>query len=183
MQGTPPTASLPDDDALYAAVYDEMRRLARAHLRSGAERATLNTTELVHEAFLKLAGRDGSWENRAHFFGSASRAMRQVLVDFARRRQALKRGGPMSGELVAAGEAKLEIEFDRLLDLDLALRQLDTVDRRLGRVVELRFFGGVAEADIARMLGVSVRTIERDWLKARLFLRKELNERRQHQDR
>ena len=178
MPGTPPPAHAQGGDALYAAVYDELKRLARVHLKAGADRATLNTTELVHEAFLKLAGGDGSWESRAHFFGAASRAMRQVLVDFARRRPALKRGGPWHHEVVGGGDARLEIELDHLLDLDRALGQLDDLDSRLCQVVELRFFGGVPEQDIARMLGVSVRTIERDWLKARLFLRKELNERR-----
>ena len=176
MAGTPPPAAPEGEDALYAVVYDELRRLAHGHLRS--HRATLHTTELVHEAFLKLAGRESGWENRAHFFGAASRAMRQVLVDFARRRQALKRNNPWPGEL-AGGDAGLEVEFDQLLDLDAALRQLDAVDGRLCRVVELRFFGGVPERDIAELLGVSVRTIERDWLKARLFLRRELDERGQ----
>lgn len=182
MPGITSLATPQGDDALYAVVYDELKHLARAHLQSDADRATLNTTELVHEAFLKLAGRDGSWESRAHFFGAASRAMRQVLVDFARRRQALKRGGPWRAGMFTDGEVGLEIEFDQLLDLDSALHQLDAVDQRLCQVVELRFFGGVREHDIARMLGVSVRTIERDWIKARLFLLKELNARRQHEN-
>lgn len=167
-------------DTLYAAVYDELKYVARAHLQSDTDRATLNTTELVHEAFLKLAGRDGSWESRAHFFGAASRAMRQVLVDFARRRRALKRGGPWPAGVVNDGANSFELQLDQLLDLDHALQQLDSVDRRLCQVVELRFFGGVSEPEIARMLGVSVRTVERDWLKARLFLLKELNARRPH---
>ena len=175
MAGTPPPAAPEGEGALYAAVYDELKRVAHGHLRS--HRATLHTTELVHEAFLKLAGRQDAWENRAHFFGAASRAMRQVLVDFARRRQALKRVDPWQGQLAPGGDAALAIEFDQLLDLDAALRELEDLDGRLCRVVELRFFGGIPEKEIAELLGVSVRTIERDWLKARLFLRRALDAR------
>lgn len=155
-------------DDLIPLVYDELKRLARHHRR--AEVATLSTTELVHEAYLKLAAHDGSWEHRAHFFGAASHAMRQVLVDFARRRNTEKRGGGI--ETVSLGEehAALDVQLDEILELDTALEQLDKVDPRLRRIVELRFFAGVAQADIARMLGVSERTVERDWLKARIVL-------------
>ena len=164
------------DDALYSAVYDELKRIARRHLRVRAANATMNTTELVHEAFLKLGpGNERGWDDRAHFFGAASRAMRQVLVDFARRRQAAKRGGSWRAVTLGDADPSLELELDRILELDEALRQLEAVDQRLRQVVELRFFGGVTEQDIARMLGVSARTVERDWLKARLFLMRELD--------
>jgi len=166
------------DDALYVAVYDELKRLARGHLRSDDDRATLNTTELVHEAFLKLSGRERGWDSPAHFFGAASRAMRQVLVDFARRRNAVKRTASWKADIFDGSEAELDLEVDQLLELERALQELEAVDRRLCQVVELRFFGGVSEDDIARMLGVSVRTVERDWLKARLFLLQELDARR-----
>jgi RNA polymerase sigma factor (TIGR02999 family) len=140
----------------------------------------MNTTELVHEAFLKLGPSNArGWDDRAHFFGAASRAMRQVLVDFARRRQAAKRGGAWRAVTLCDADASLELELDKILELDNALRQLDAVDQRLRQVVELRFFGGVPEQDIARMLGVSARTVERDWLKARLFLLCELDEKKQ----
>ena len=160
-------------DELMPVVYDELKRMAHRHLSGEAASATLSTTDLVHEAFLKLAGGSGSdWEGRAHFFGAASRAMRQVLVDFARRRNAIKRGGGM--ELVSLGQghgdAALEIEIDEILAVNEALEQLEQVDPRLRMIVELRFFAGVPEHEIARMLGVSTRTIERDWLKARLVL-------------
>ena len=132
---------------------------------------SLSTTELVHEAFLKLGRRpDTAWENRAHFFGAAARAMRDVLVDFARRRQAGKRGGSWRAVSLDRAGAKLEVDVDDLLALDAALDQLDALDQRLRRIVELRFFGGASQDEIARMLGVSTRTVERDWRKARMFL-------------
>jgi RNA polymerase sigma factor (TIGR02999 family) len=162
-------------DTLFPVVYDELKRLARHHMRALGGRVTICTTELVHEAFLKLA-RDGGggWEGRAHFFGAASRAMRQILVDFARRRQAAKRGGHWQAVSLRDGHAALEIEIDQIVALDDALAQLDAANRRLAQVVELRFFGGLPEDEVARCLGVSARTVERDWLKARLFLLREL---------
>lgn len=159
-------------ETLYAAVYQQLKRLARRELQAGRGKTTINTTELVHEAFLKLGqGGAESWENEAHFFGAAARAMREVLVDFARRRQAIKRGGGWSAVSLSDAEAAVEVEADEMLSLDRALNQLNDIDERLRHVVELRFFGGVPEADIARLLGVSARTVERDWIKARLFLR------------
>ncbi|MGH7572168.1 MAG: ECF-type sigma factor [Gemmatimonadota bacterium] len=160
-----------EPDTLFPIVYDELKRLARRQLRNVDANATLSTTELVHETFLKLAG-DGEaeWDSRAHFFGSASHAMRQVLVDFARRRRAAKRGGSWRSVSLSAADASLEIQLDEILALDAALDQLDSVDPRLRQVVELRFFGGAPLDDVARLLGVSPRTVERDWLKARLFL-------------
>ena len=158
-------------DQLMPLVYEELKRIAHRHLRVNESRATLSTTELVHEAFLKLVSdAETDWEGRAHFFGAASRAMRQVLVDFARRRTAVKRGGGLERVSLGDGDAALEIELDEILALDEALDQLDAVDPRLRQVVELRFFAARSEAEIARMLGVSPRTVERDWLKARLVL-------------
>ena len=166
-------ASLEQDlpEPLYSAVYDELKRLAHRQLRDRSGSNTLSTTELVHEAFLKLArASDSSWESRAHFFGAASRAMREVLVDFARRKNASKRGGSWRAVSLSQAETMLQVQVDDLLALDSALDQLDAVNQRLRRVVELRFFGGVSQEDIARILGVSSRTVERDWIKARLFL-------------
>jgi RNA polymerase sigma factor (TIGR02999 family) len=158
-------------DELMPAVYEELKRMAHRHLRGDGVAATLSTTELVHEAYLKLAqGSPSDWENRAHFFGAASRAMRQVLVDFARRRNAARRGA--GTELVSLGshDAIIEVELDEILTVDAALEQLERVDPRLRSVVELRFFGGLAPDEIARLLGLSTRTVERDWLKARLII-------------
>jgi RNA polymerase sigma factor (TIGR02999 family) len=162
-------------DALFVLVYQELKRIAGHHLSVLGGRTTLSTTELVHEAFLKLARNKGeSWEDRAHFFGAASRAMRQVLVDYARRRGAAKRGG--SAELVSLGQAggELEVQLDDIMALDQALEQLGAVDPRLRDVVELRFFGGLSQGEVAELLRLSPRTVERDWLKARLFLLRQL---------
>jgi RNA polymerase sigma factor (TIGR02999 family) len=162
-------------EELYARMYDELKRMARAHRRRGDGRTSLSTTELVHEAFLKLGPADDSrWEGRAHFFGAASRAMRQVLVDFARRRRAAKRGGIAMHVTLEDGDALLEVQLDEIIAIDAALDRLDAVDERLRQIVELRFFGGFGEREVAELLGVTTRTIERNWLKARLFLLREL---------
>ena len=176
----PPTplrlASTPAPDEMYALVYDELKRIARHHLRSAGPKATLSTTELVHEAFLKLhRGPESGWEGRAHFFGAASRAMRQILVDFARRRQATKRGGDLRRISLTDAEGALDVEIEQILALDAALEQLNSVSERLRQVVELRFFGGLGEQEVAQILGVTTRTVGRDWLKARLFLMRELD--------
>ena len=162
-------------DRLIPVVYEELKRLARHHRRGASARSTLCTTELVHEAFFKLAGPDGtSWEGRAHFFGAASRAMRQVLVDFARKRRAAKRSGDVQLVSLSEVSAAVELELDEIIALDAALDKLNALDPRLRQIVELRFFGGLSEAEIAPMLGLSTRTVGRDWLKAKLFLLGEL---------
>ena len=149
--------------------------MARHHLRAVDGSATLSTTELVHESFLKLRrGSASDWQGRAHFFGAASRAMRQVLVDFARRRRAEKHGGDATRVSLSDGDAALQIELDEIIALDDALDRLSAVDERLRQIVELRFFGGFSEAEVSELLGVTPRTIERNWLKARLFLLREL---------
>ena len=165
----------PSPDEMYKLVYDELKRIARHHLRTAGPNATLCTTELVHEAFLKLhRGPDMGWDGRAHFFGAASRAMRQILVDFARRRHAAKRGGDLRQVSLGAAEGALDMELERIIALDAALEQLNAVSERLRQVVELRFFGGLGEEEVARILGVTTRTVGRDWLKARLFLTRAL---------
>lgn len=162
-------------ETLFPLVYDELKRLAHRQRSAFDARGTLCTTDLVHEAYLKLGrhGGDG-WEGRAHFFGAAARAMRQVLVDFARRRRAAKRGGDWRVVSLADVGPALDIELEQLLDLDVALDALDQVSPRLRRVVELRFFAGLPEDEIAELLGLTTRTIERDWMKARLFLLRHL---------
>jgi RNA polymerase sigma factor (TIGR02999 family) len=162
-------------DAFYGAVYDELKRIARHHLRTRDAKATLCTTDLVHEAYLKFRGADvDDWQSRAHFFGSASRAMRQVLVDHARARHAAKRGDGQPALTLTGSDAALEVQLDELLVLDDALDRLRGLDERLCRVVELRFFAGLADEEIAGVLNVSTRTVGRDWLKARLYLSREL---------
>ncbi len=166
-------ASAPDPsttETLFPLVYEELKRVAHRQLRARGPN-TLCTTDLVHEAFLKLkAPRGGAWDDRAHFFGAAARAMRQVLVDFARSRGALKRGGGWRLVSLDDGEASLQLELHELVALDDALDRLDEASPRLRRLVELRFFAGLPTTEVAALLGVTPRTVERDWLKARLFL-------------
>lgn len=161
-------------DKLDPVLYEELKRIAHRHLKADAT-LTLSTTELVHEAYLKLGqGPDSGWDGRAHFFGAASHAMRQVLVDFARRRNAAKRGGQLQRVSLGDADAVLDMQLDEILALDAALERLNAVDERLRQIVELRFFGGLGAEEVAEILGVTPRTIERNWLKARLFLLREL---------
>ena len=175
MEGSGGVPSALDD--LYPLVYEELKRVARRQLRVVA--STLSTTELVHETFLKLsANPPRGWDGRGHFFGTAARAMRQVLVDFARRRGAAKRGGELARVSLTDAEGELAVELDEIVALDDALEQLDAVDPRLRRVVELRFFAGLGEREVAEILGITPRTVERDWVKARLLLLRTLEESR-----
>jgi len=163
------------DDEMFRRAYQDLKRIASHHLRTAGGGATLSTTELVHEGYLKLRGSAPTdWEGRAHFFGAASRAMRQVLVDFARRRGARKRGGEATHVSLGDEDVALQIELDEILALDEAMDRLAGVDDRLRQIVELRFFGGFSEREVSELFGVTQRTIERNWLKARLFLLREL---------
>jgi RNA polymerase sigma factor (TIGR02999 family) len=164
-----PHAEAASTEQIVAFVYDELKRIARHHLRATDAGITLSPTELVHEAYLRLGGAT-SFSGRPHFFGAAARAMRQVLVDFARRRRAGKRGGDYRRVSLRHAERAIEVQLDDMLALDAALARLGALDPRLVQVVELRFFAGLSESEIAALLGVTPRTVERDWLKARLFL-------------
>jgi RNA polymerase sigma factor (TIGR02999 family) len=158
-------------DALFPLAYEELRRIAHQRLRSTAHGQTLNTTALVHEAYLRLAERTGpSVVDRAHFCALASRAMRFVLVDYARTRTAQKRGG--SETHVSLDDVQIaadERAFD-LLMLDETLDQLKAHDERLAQLVEYRFFGGLSYEEIAEVTGLSVPTVKRDWRRARSWL-------------
>ncbi len=163
-------------NALFPLVYAEVRRMAHAQ-RAGNATGTLNTTALVHEAYLKLAHAPGAgWENRAHFFAVAAKAMRQVIVDHARKHLTQKRGaGARRVDLdTDAGELAVSARAEEILDVDAALGRLAALSERLGRVVEMRFFCGLSNEEIAGTLGVTSRTIKRDWRKARAFLYREL---------
>lgn len=168
------TEHSPAPESLDGAVYEELKRLARHYLRTRSSAATLSTTDLLHDAYLKFGGEGSQWQNRAHFFGSVARAMRQVLVDYARSRQAVKRGGGEAPITLTGADAAFEVQVDDLLVLDEALDRLRALNERLCRVVELRFFAGLGDEEIAELLQVSTRTVGRDWLKARLFLSREL---------
>jgi RNA polymerase sigma factor (TIGR02999 family) len=158
-------------DRLTALLYDELRQIAHSHLLRERDGHTLSTTALVHEAYVQLALRTGPvWQGRAQFLALVSRVMRHVLVDYARRRNAEKRGG--AGVRVELDEdvAAIDSEVLELLSVNQALDQLAAKDERLARIVECRFFGGMREAEIAEALGVSERTVERDWRRARAHL-------------
>ena len=162
-------------DRLMPLVYDALKPIARNQLQRGNAGHTLNTTDLVHETYLKMAHQATvHWENRAHFYGVAARAMRQILVDYARKRHAEKRGGGREHFTLTNRHLAFEIRTSDLLALDQALDRLNALNERLRKVVELRFFGGMTEEEIADVLEVSTRTVERDWVKARLFLHREL---------
>ena len=163
-------------DLLVPLVYDTLRQLAGQRLRSAGSRpVTLQPTALVHEAFLRLVHGDIDWQSRAHFFAVASRTMRNIAIDHARRRGADKRGGDVvhvdltsDSELAAAGPV-----ID-LLALDEALSRLEALDARQARVVELRFFAGLSAEETAEVLGCSEATVVRDWRIARAWLMREL---------
>ncbi len=162
-------------DTLVPMVYRELRAIAHRHLRARARDDTINSTALVHEAYLKLGREAGAvWQSRAHFFALASMVMRQILTDRARARVAEKRGGVQTRITLEEDMVSVDDQADSLLQLDDALGRLATVAPRLVRVVEFRFFGGMSEDEIASVLGITTRTVRRDWDKARLLLRRAL---------
>jgi len=161
----------------YAAAYEELRRVARRQLRALRPGDTVATTALVNEAFLKLVRRPAAPADRTHFFALAARAMRQILVDYARQRQSRKRGGDRHPTTLDDAAVSVDTLADEMLAIDQALERLQSVDPSLARLVEWRFFGGMTEEEIAAMEGVNVRTIRRDWQKARAFLYRELQTR------
>jgi RNA polymerase sigma factor (TIGR02999 family) len=164
-------------EQLMPIVYDELRRMAHRYMYRQPSGHTLQTTELIHEAYLKLAGQEEkTWQNRAHFFGVAAQAMRHILVDYARSRQSQKRGGMM--DKVTLDESAL-VSPDRAAEtvaLNDALNQLAAVDERKSRVVELRYFGGLTNEEIAEVLKISSDTVKRDWRFARTWLLRELSQ-------
>ena len=160
----------------YAAAYDELRRVAHRQLRALRPGDTLMTTALVNEAFLKLVRHPIDVEDRTHFLALAARAMRQILVDYARERRSLKRGGAWQQTTLDEGSIRVEAIADELIGIDRALTRLEQVDERLARLVEWRFFGGMTEEEVAAVRNVTTRTVRRDWQKARAFLYRELRE-------
>jgi RNA polymerase sigma factor (TIGR02999 family) len=168
-------------DALLPLVYDEMRRIAHGRLRSERDGHTLNTTALVHEAYLKLVDQTRvEWQSRGHFFAVAAEAMRRILVDYAKGRRASKRGGGAgSVELEAARNVSTDSPFTddealELIELDGALDRLAAFNRQGALVVQYRFFGGLSTDEVAEVLGCSERTVRRSWTAARAWLRSEL---------
>jgi RNA polymerase sigma factor (TIGR02999 family) len=176
------STELPSDaresvDLAVASAYQELRAIAHGRLGRGG-RGTLSTTGLVHEAYLRLAdqsGGAGAWEDRAHFLAVASLAMRYVLVDRARARMTVKRGGVDDHVTFDDDVMGADSQAELVLDLNDALERLAAWDPRLARVVDCRFFGGLTESETAEALGLTVRTVQRDWVKARILLRRALD--------
>ena len=163
-------------DRLFPRVYDELRKIAHRTLRPGHPDNTLGTTALVHEVYLKLVDQQrAEWRDRAHFYAVAAMATRQILVDYARAHLAVKRGG--TRRKVSLDQINLPVEDQAagLLELDEALTRLAQLDQRLARVVECRFFGGLNEEETAAVLGITSRTVRRDWVKARGLLYREMS--------
>jgi RNA polymerase sigma factor (TIGR02999 family) len=169
-------------DKLVALVYDDLHRLAHHYMADERPGHTLQTTALVNEAYLRLAGSElANRENRIHFFAACSRAMRQILVDRARAHRSAKRGGgvpsvELQEELAVSGRPTAD-----LVAIDDALKALAAVDARKSRIVELRFFGGLSVQETAEVLKVSVETVQRDWRLAKSWLRRELRKEQTHE--
>lgn len=157
-------------DALLRLIYDELRSIAGGLMRRERGYRTLQPTALVHEAYMRLAGSDSRWENRAHFFGAAARAMRRILVEHARQRRSQRRGGDL--ERVTFEDLDVQAEDPQLdlVALDEALTRLGGIDERLVRVVELRYFAGCTLEETAALLDTATATVKRDWAYARAWL-------------
>lgn len=163
-------------DRLLPLVYQELHHIARRQLHRLRPGDTLATTGLVHEAYLKLVDQDcAGWHDRNHFFAVAARAMRQVLVNYVAYKQAGKRGGGQKPAPLDEARLAAPAPATRLLELDAALERIGELDPRLPRIVECRFFAGLTESETAQALGISERTVRRDWQRARAWLHEELS--------
>ncbi|MCC7179967.1 MAG: sigma-70 family RNA polymerase sigma factor [Acidobacteria bacterium] len=161
--------------ALFPVVYAELRRLAHHYLARERPGHTLQATALVHEVYLRLVPRgDAAWDDRRRFVAIAAHVMREILIEHARGRGRLKRGGDRERVWFAAASPAVDAEFERWEDLDRALERLAALDPRQASVVELRYFGGLTVEEAATALGVSPKTVKRDWSVARAWLRREL---------
>jgi RNA polymerase sigma-70 factor (ECF subfamily) len=173
-------AELQEKDAsssgtLFPVVYAELRRLAHHYLSRERSGHTLQATALVHEVYLRLIPQDqATWEDRAKFIGIAAHVMREILVEYARSRGRLKRGGDQERVALKDDVGRLDANFDRWEDLDRALDRLAELDPRQAQVVELRYIGGLTVEEAAQVLQVSAKTVKRDWSIARAWLRREL---------
>lgn len=173
-------AAAPSDESarnqVFEAIYGELLKLARAELARHRRGATLNTRALVNETYLKLFNAEASFESRKHFYASAAKAMRHVVIDYARRRLAERRGAGIEAVNLDDTVIAVDSQAEQLLAMDTALRKLSQRDTRMAEVVELRFFAGLAVEQIAELMGISVATVKRETRVARAFLSKELGE-------
>jgi RNA polymerase sigma-70 factor, ECF subfamily len=162
-------------EQLMPLVYEELRRMARRYMRQQPSGHTFQTTELIHETYLKIAKSDEqNWQNRARFFSVAARAMRQILVDYARSKSSQKRGGWQERVTLSDDAAIANNKSSEIVALDDALKSLERIDERRRRVDELKFFGGLTIGEIAEVLKISPETVNRDWKFARTWLLREL---------
>jgi len=163
------------EEQLFSAVYQELRRIASRHMRKESPGHTLQTTALVNEAYLKLVKqREVDWKSRSHFFGVSAQIMRRILVDHARTRNAQKRGGGVAPLPLNEGLVFSDERCEQFVALDDALNKLETEDKRVSRVVEMRFFSGLSVDETAEALKISPRSVKRDWSFGRAWLRAEL---------
>ena len=162
-------------DQLVPLVYQRLRRIARGQLARGRRGQTLDTTSLVHEAYFQMVEETGvEWQNRSHFYAICARAMRRILVDYARKRNAKKRGSGQPHLTLEPERIGVERQAEQVLAVDVALEGLASFNERLARLVECRYFAGLTEEETAGALGISLRTAQRDWARARAWLLKEL---------
>ena len=163
-------------ESLMPLVYEELRRLAHHYLQRERSDHTLQSTALVHEAYMRLAGQNApQWQNRAHFFGIAARVMRQILVEYARAHSAAKRGGVGACKITLDESLEVEQRSDvDVIALDGALDRLSELDPQQSRIVELRFFTGLTIEDTSEVMGLSPATVKRDWTSARAWLHREI---------
>ena len=164
-------------DTLFSTLYDELHRMARRELAKRGVGVTLGATTLLHEAYLDISDRDrAAFPDRNRFMAYAARVMRGLIIDYARRRQAQKRGGEFEITSIATDVAEAVADADELSRVSDALNELETTDARLARIVDFKFFCGFSFAEIGSMLGLSERTVQRDWEKARIYLHRVLRD-------
>lgn len=170
-----PSSNPSDPQQLFTSLYTELRRLAERELRRNSAPLTLGATTLLHEAYLSLHDRSIQFPDRAHFLAYASRAMRGLIIDYARSRQTLKRGAAFEITSLPTQIPEHAVDVSGLERLSEAVDRLAAIDPRLAQVIDLKYFSGFSFQDIAAMWGVSARTVQRDWEKARLFLHRALS--------
>ncbi len=163
-------------DLLFAALYEELHRLAKSQLARNGAGATIGTTTLLHEAYLDIAGREAAFPDRGRFMGYAAKVMRGLIIDYARSRQALKRGGAFEITTLVTEPGAAVPDDQELARIGGALDELAAIDAPLAEIVDLKFFSGFSFAEIGALRGVSERTVQRQWEKARIFLHRSLRQ-------